>query len=80
MPILALRARELGADVPVAALVVALLGLGSLFASLPAGALIARIGERRALTTVGSLDAVAMAFAALTDSVVALGARCSSAG
>lgn len=74
MPILALRARELGADVATAALIVALLGLGSLLASLPAGALIARVGERRALTTVGSLDAAAMAFAALTDSVLALGA------
>ena len=73
MPILALRALELGADVPTAAFVVALLGLGSLVASLPAGALVARIGERRALTTVGSIDAIAMAFAALTDSVVALG-------
>ena len=65
MPILALRALELGADVPTAAFIVALLGIGSLFASLPAGAVIARIGERRALTVVGSLDAVAMAFAAL---------------
>ncbi len=73
MPILALRARELGADVSTAALVVALLGIGSLLASLPAGALVARVGERRALTTVGSLDAIAMAAAALTDSVLALG-------
>ena len=73
MPILALRARELGADVSTAAFVVALLGLGSLLASLPAGALVARIGERRALTTVGSLDVVAMSAAALTDSVVGLG-------
>lgn len=73
MPILALRARELGADVSTAAVVVALLGIGSLVASLPAGALVARIGERRALTIVGCLDAVAMAAAALTDSVAALG-------
>ncbi|MCW2833839.1 MAG: transporter [Nocardioides sp.] len=73
LPVLALRARELGADVSTAAFVVALLGIGSLLASLPAGALVARIGERRALTTVGSLDAVAMAAAALTDSVLALG-------
>ncbi|WP_310530389.1 MFS transporter [Nocardioides sp.] len=73
MPILALRALELGADVPTAAFVVALLGIGSLFASLPAGAMVARIGERRALTAVGTLDAVAMSFAALTDSVLALG-------
>lgn len=73
MPILALRARELGADVSTAAFVVALLGIGSLLASLPAGALVARVGERRALTTVGSLDAIAMTAAALTDSVLALG-------
>ncbi len=73
MPILALRARELGADVSTAAFIVALLGIGSLLASLPAGALVARIGERRALTTVGSLDVLAMAAAALTDSVLALG-------
>ncbi len=73
MPILALRARELGADVSTAAMVVALLGIGSLIASLPAGALVARIGERRALTIVGCLDAVAMAAAALTESVLALG-------
>lgn len=73
MPILALRALDLGADVPTAAFMVALLMIGSLVASLPAGALVARIGERRALTTVGSLDAVAMACAALTDSVLALG-------
>ena len=73
MPVLALRARELGADVSTAAFVVALLGLGSLVASLPAGAIVARVGERRALTTVGSLDVLAMAAAALTDSVVALG-------
>lgn len=73
MPVLALRALDLGAGVPTAALVVALLGVGSLVASLPAGAMIARVGERRSLALVGVLDAVAMAFAALTDSVVALG-------
>lgn len=73
MPILALRAIELGADVPTAAAIVAMLGVGSLIASLPAGALVARIGERRALTTVGALDAIAMSAAALTNSIVALG-------
>lgn len=72
IPILALRARDLGADVATAALVVAMLGVGSLLASLPAGALVARIGERRSLLLVGCLDAVAMAAAALSDSVLAL--------
>lgn len=74
MPVLALRARDLGADVSMAATVVALLMVGMLLASLPAGALVARVGERTALLVVGFVDAAAMAFAALTDSVAALGA------
>lgn len=74
MPVLALRARELGADVSTAAVVVALLGLGMLLTSLPAGALVARIGERSALLVVGFVDAAAMAAAAVTDSVLALSA------
>lgn len=72
LPVLALRARDLGADVSTAAVIVALLGLGMLLASLPAGALVARVGERQALLVVGFVDAVAMAVAALTDSVAAL--------
>jgi MFS family permease len=72
LPVLALRARDLGADVSTAAAVVALTGAGMLLASLPAGALVARIGERRALVAAGFVDALAMAFAALTDSVLGL--------
>lgn len=74
MPVLAIRARDLGADVSTAAVVVALLSVGMLLASLPAGALVARIGERRALVGAGLTDAGAMALAALTDSVLALAA------
>jgi MFS family permease len=74
MPVLALRARELGADVSTAALVVAALGVGMLLASLPAGALVARIGERRTLLIGGLVDAVAMTAAALSPSVAVLGA------
>ena len=74
MPVLALRARELGADVSTAALVVALLGVGMLVASLPAGALVARIGERRTLFIGGFVDAVAMTVATLSSSVAVLGA------
>lgn len=72
MPVLALRARDLGADVSTAAFIVALTGVGMLLASLPAGALVARIGERHALVAAGFADAGAMAFAALTDSVLGL--------
>lgn len=74
LPVLALRARELGADVGTAALVVALLGVGQLIASLPAGALVARLGERRSLVVAGLLDAVAMLAASFAGSVPALGA------
>jgi MFS family permease len=66
MPVLVLRARDLGAAI------VALTGVGMLLASLPAGALVARVGERRALVAAGFVDAAAMAFAALTDSVLGL--------
>lgn len=69
MPVLALRARELGASVAVAALVVALTSVGMLLASLPAGAIIARLGERRTLVVAGVLDALAMASAAITPTV-----------
>lgn len=72
MPVLALRARDLGADVGTAAFVVALLGVGMLVFSLPAGAVVARIGERRALVVGGVVDTVAMLGAALTSSVAAL--------
>lgn len=74
MPVLALRARDLGADVSTAALVVALLGVGMLLGSLPAGAIVARIGEPRTLFLAGLVDAVAMVAAALSPSVPLLGA------
>ena len=70
LPMLALRARELGADLGTAAFVVALLGIGQLLASLPAGALVARIGERRALVGAGLIDAVAMVGAGLSGTVL----------
>ncbi len=74
LPVLALRARELGADVATAALVVALLGVGQLVASLPAGALVARFGERRSLVVAGLVDAAAMLAASFASSVPALAA------
>ncbi|HHU08749.1 MAG TPA: MFS transporter [Intrasporangiaceae bacterium] len=69
MPVLALRARELGASVALAALVVALVSVGMLIGSLPAAAVIARIGERNALLIAGVLDAIAMVAAAVTPTV-----------
>ena len=73
MPMLALRARDLGADIGTAAFVVALLGIGMLVFSLPAGAVVARIGERRTLVLAGLVDTAAMLAAATTSSVLWLG-------
>lgn len=61
LPVLALSARALGASLAVAALVVALVGIGSLLANLPAAALTTRFGERRAM-----VGAAAFALLALT--------------
>lgn len=80
MPVLALRARELGATVAIAALIVALTSVGMLLGSLPAAAVIARIGERRALVVAGILDGIAMAAAAATPTVLWLAAAVIASG
>ena len=72
LPLVALSARELGASVGMAAFIVALIGIGQLVGDLPAGALAARIGEKRALITACALDAVALLGAFLAESVVLL--------
>jgi MFS family permease len=72
IPVLALRARDLGAGIDQAAFVVALLGIGQLLTSLPAGALVARIGERRMLLVCGAVDVGAMLLAATARSVALL--------
>lgn len=71
-PIVAVSARELGASVGVAALLVAMMGVGQLLGDLPSGALAARIGERRALLVAAVVEAVGMLVAALARSIVPL--------
>ena len=72
LPLVALSARELGASIGVAALVVAMLGIGQLVGDLPAGALAARIGERRALILACLIDVSALIGAYLAPSVTLL--------
>jgi MFS family permease len=60
-PVVALVAAGLGAGLDQAALVVALVGVGQILGDVPAGALAARVGDRRAM-----LVAAAVACAALT--------------
>ncbi|WP_051427701.1 MFS transporter [Arthrobacter sp. H20] len=49
LPVIALSARSLGADLATAALVITLTGFGSLIANVPATLIATRFGERRAL-------------------------------
>jgi MFS family permease len=72
LPIVALSARSLGASVGVAALLVALIGIGQLLGDLPAGAVAARIGEKRALILACALDGCALLGAFLASSLVLL--------
>ncbi|HEU5484118.1 MAG TPA: MFS transporter [Microlunatus sp.] len=80
LPLVALSARDLGASVGVAALVVAMLGIGQLVGDLPAGALAARIGERRALIIACLVDVAALIGAYLAPSVILLTAAVFVAG
>lgn len=74
LPLVALSARDLGASVGVAALIVALIGIGQLVGDLPAGALAARIGEQRALVLACAADALALVGAFLAESLPVLAA------
>ncbi|GAA3608821.1 MFS transporter [Marihabitans asiaticum] len=81
LPVAALRAHEqLGASLAAAGLVVALIGVGQLIGALPAGVLVARVGERRALVLAGVVDVVALAVAGFVPSLVVMGAALCVAG
>lgn len=75
LPVVALSARGLGASIAVAALFVGLTGLAEIAAAVPAGVLVERIGERRAIVLAGVVDAVACLLALVAPSlwVLALG-------
>ncbi|MDX6261042.1 MAG: hypothetical protein QOH84_2730 [Kribbellaceae bacterium] len=80
LPIVALSARELGASVGVAAFLVGVLGIGQFAGSLPAGALVVRVGERRALLLAAIVSAMAWLAAWLAGSVVVLAVALLGAG
>jgi MFS family permease len=66
IPIVALHARDLGATVAIAGLIVALRGIGNMAFDVPAGMLVSRLGERRAMV-VGATMMVFVAIAAGTS-------------
>jgi MFS family permease len=66
LPIIVLSARELGASVPTAALIVTLIGAGSLLSNIPASMLTMARGERWAIVAAALWGALAMALCAWT--------------
>ncbi|MEW1951375.1 MFS transporter [Pseudarthrobacter sp902506025] len=69
LPVVALSARDLGASVAVAALIVTLIGLGSWFFNLPASLVTLRFGERWSI--VGAAVAAGLALATAATSSLA---------
>lgn len=69
LPVVALSARGLGASVGLAALFVGITTVSEFAAAVPAGVLVERIGERRALVLAGLADAAACALALLAPSL-----------
>jgi MFS family permease len=72
VPIITLSALDLGASPSVAAFTVALTLIADLFFAVPAGALVHRVGERKALMGAAAADAVAALFAVTATSLPAL--------
>ena len=73
VPIIPLSAVDLGGSVAVAGLLVALLGVGQIAGDVPAGALAARIGDRRAMLVAAALSVLALAGSALAPNLWVLG-------
>ncbi len=67
LPVIPLQARELGASVPQAALIVTLIGIGSLISNIPASHITLHRGERWAIVAAAVWCALAMALCARTD-------------
>ncbi|WLQ07074.1 MFS transporter [Arthrobacter oryzae] len=66
LPVVALSARDLGASVAVAALIVTLIGLGSWFFNLPASLVTLKFGERWSIVGAAAAGALALAAAGLS--------------
>ncbi|MGF1596972.1 MAG: MFS transporter [Acidimicrobiales bacterium] len=73
IPVVPLAARGLGASVAVAGFVVGLRGLGTLGFDLPAGWLVERIGERRAMMAATVVLAVALTGCVVADGLLLFG-------
>lgn len=80
LPIVPLTARDLGASVSVAALMVALIGIGSLLSNIPASLITLRWGERWAIISAAIWSAVGMAMCMWTTHLSVFAAGCFMVG
>jgi MFS family permease len=80
LPVVPLTARDLGATVSVAALMVALIGIGSLLSNIPASLITMRWGERKAIVAAAIWSAIGMALCVWTSHLVLFGLGCFMVG
>src|SRR3954471_19925650 len=80
-PMIALSGRGLGASVGMAGLVLALLGVGQILGDVPAGALAARVGDRKAMLIAAAVAVVTLLGCALASTLweLALGVAATGA-
>ena len=74
MPVVALSAIDLGASPALSGLIVALMGLGSLFSNIPAAVITSRYGERRSLIGASFVSLMALALCLLASHVLVFAA------
>ncbi|WP_038211933.1 MFS transporter [Xenophilus azovorans] len=80
LPIVPLTARDLGASVPIAALMVALIGIGSLLSNIPASLITMRWGERWAIVAAGVWSGLGMLICVRTSHLGLFAAGCFMVG
>lgn len=80
LPIIPLMARELGASVPMAALIMGLIGIGSLLNNIPASLITMRWGERWAIVAAGLWSGLGMAVCVFTSHLFLFAAGCFMVG
>lgn len=73
LPVIALSARDLGASVAAAALIVTLIGIGSLLSNIPASIITDKYGERWAIVGAAALSMVAMLLCLTAPNLVVYG-------
>lgn len=79
-PVVVITATRLGASPAQAALVVAIAGVGQLVADIPAGALAARVGDRKAMIAAGGITCAALAVCMWAPNLIAFGASMFATG